>query len=110
MAGPDYIPRKRGESKESHEARLKVYRERKQSLKRGKKVGKIKFMKDIPLPAAIVIGAALIAAALTISNGIYVFETRTLGAVYRYNKLTGSIALCVNGEKCVKIEKYEYGH
>jgi hypothetical protein len=62
-------------------------------------------MNNLATPLAILIGAALIAAAILISNGFYEFESPHRFITHRYNKLTGSIYICVYGRPCEPSER-----
>ena len=61
-------------------------------------------MNTLSTPRAIVIGAALIAGAILISNGVYEFYSPQKFIVHRYNKLTGNVYYCGLGEQCEPFE------
>ena len=63
-------------------------------------------MSNITLPVAIIIGAALIAGAMLITSGVYEFKSQEIEVVHRYNKLTGSIYICVIGKPCVPMKEF----
>lgn len=51
-------------------------------------------------PKAIIFSAIIIAIAIIVQSGIYEFSSVGMGAVQRYNKLTGDVSLCLLAEGC----------
>ena len=59
------------------------------------------------MPKAIIIAAAIIGGSIIASQGIYSFSSIHQAAAQRYNKFTGSVALCATGIGCIDLSKKE---
>lgn len=60
---------------------------------------------DINIPRIIVFVGVIIGMSIVISNGIYGVLVADRDSVFRYNKLTGSVYLCVIGDGCELMTK-----
>lgn len=50
--------------------------------------------------AVVLASAFLVFLGLLLGNGVYSYDTVQAGVVHRYNKITGSVALCVKDRDC----------
>ena len=57
-------------------------------------------MKNIDHRVTIIIAAFIIGLFIFISNGIYSFHSPTRGVVYKGNKITGSVSICLWSSGC----------
>ena len=60
---------------------------------------------DINIPRIIVFVGVIIGMSIVISNGIYGVLVADSYSVFRYNKFTGSVYVCVEGEGCELMTK-----
>jgi hypothetical protein len=56
-------------------------------------------------PKAIIIASVILGGSILVSQGMYDFSSSQMGVAHRYNRITGSVALCVHNMGCDIFQK-----